>query len=104
MPRSRTHRCDSAWGQRRGDGPIVATILAPRYGMKGMYYVLGPGKMPTAHARGPTMDVDPDRATEPVEVVFRGRESPTGSPMALEDALDVHAHLVPLVVASRKAP
>lgn len=87
-------------GQPPGDAPIVATILPPRYGMKGMYYAPAPGQTMKRHARGPMMGVDPDRAGEPVEVVFSRATKRYRTSVALEDALDADIQLVPLVVAS----
>ena len=96
----RDQRVRQRLGQRAADGPIVATILPPRYGMKGMYYAPAPGQAVKAHARGPMMGVDPDRAAEPVEVVFSRATKPYRTSVALGDALDAGVQLVPLVVAS----
>lgn len=79
---------------------LVATILPPRYGMKGMYYTLPPGQRASGHASGPLMGVDPDSSDEPVELVFSRAEKPYREGLALEAALDVDVRLVPLVVVS----
>lgn len=86
--------------EAQGDGPVVATILPPKYGMKGMYYTLPPYEGQSAQNGGPLMGVDPDTVKEPVEVVFSRGEKPYREGLALEDALDVDVRLTPLVVVS----
>jgi hypothetical protein len=85
--------------EARGDAPIVATILPPRYGMKGMYYTLPPGQ-PARESRGPIMGVDPDTTDEPVELVFARAGKAYTRTLALEDALNADVRLTPLVVVS----
>ncbi len=84
----------------RGESPIVATILPPRYGMKGMYYKLPPGQPASAGSRGPIMGVDPDTTDEPVELVFARAEKAHNRTLALEGALNADVRLTPLVVVS----
>jgi protein-S-isoprenylcysteine O-methyltransferase Ste14 len=111
--------------RQSGDGPLVATILPPRYVMKGMYY-----KMPPDAAAGPAdeggamaaltqigqlavaflvpiegvtqpdhfMGVDPESTEEPVEVVFSRPEKPYAEGISVEEALDTSVRLTPLVV------
>jgi protein-S-isoprenylcysteine O-methyltransferase Ste14 len=97
--------------QAQGNKPVVATILAPRYVMKGMFYkvrqidfldgmritarFLVPGGFRLKHFMG----VDPDTSSEPVEVVFSRAEKPYKDDLALEEALDASVRLTPLVVA-----
>ena len=85
--------------EARGDAPIVATILPPRYGMKGMYYRLPPGE-PAGESKGPIMGVDPDTTDEPVELVFARAGKVYGPTLAMKDALNADARLTPLVVVS----
>lgn len=82
----------------RADGPVVATILPPRYGMKGMYYTLPPGQAPDRRHGGPELGVDPDGVDEPVEVVLSRAEKAYGGRLTLEDALDVDVRLIPLAI------
>jgi len=84
----------------RGESPIVATILPPRYGMKGMYYKLPPGQPVSAGSRGPIMGVDPDTTDEPVELVFARAGKAYNRTLALEGALNPDVRLTPLVVVS----
>lgn len=85
----------------QGDKPVVATILPPRYGMKGMYYK----RQPTEGARqgdsdgGPLMGVDPATSDEPVEVVFSRAQKPYKDALLLAEVLDPGVRLTPLVVA-----
>ena len=83
----------------RGDSPIVATILPPRYGMKGMYYKLPPG-LPAGERTGPIMGVDPDTTDEPVELVFARARKASRRTLGLEEALHADVRLTPLVVVS----
>jgi hypothetical protein len=83
----------------RGDHPLAATILPPRYGMKGMYYKLPDGHT-AGHTDGPLMGVDPESTDEPVELVFSRVEKPYRKGLVLEDALDVDVRLTPLLVVS----
>lgn len=83
----------------RGDHPLAATILPPRYGMKGMYYKLPDGHT-DGHTDGPLMGVDPESTDEPVELVFSRVEKPYRKGLVLEDALDVDVRLTPLLVVS----
>ncbi|MCI0410508.1 MAG: hypothetical protein L0191_18435, partial [Acidobacteria bacterium] len=90
------------------DRPVVATILPPKYGMKGMYYAVATILPPkycmkegtSAQNGGPLMGVDPDTVKEPVEMVFSRAEKPYRERLALEDALDVDVRLTPLVVVN----
>lgn len=83
----------------REDKPGVATVLPPKYGMKGMYYTM-PSSVPADREGGrPLMGVDPESASEPVEVVFSRAEKPYKNRWALTEALDVDVRLTPLVVA-----
>lgn len=82
------------------DGPVVATILPPKYGMKGMYYQGSRDEGTSAQNGGPLMGVDPDTVKEPVELVFSRAEKPYRVSLALEDALDVDVRLTPLVVVN----
>jgi hypothetical protein len=84
----------------QGDSPIVATILPPRYGMKGMYYTLAPGQPADGESQGPLLGVDPDTTDEPVEVVLSRAEKAYKPTLALEDALDADVRLTPLVVVN----
>lgn len=86
--------------EARGDEPVVATILPPRYGMSGMYYTPPPGQSSGARGDGPIMGVDPDRVPEPVDVVFSRAAKPYRARLALEEALDVDVRLTPLAVVS----
>ena len=83
--------------QARGREPLVATILPPRYGMKGMYYAPSPGQVSTT-THGPLMGVDPDSVDEPVEVVLSRAEKAYRERLALGEALDAGVRLIPLVV------
>jgi protein-S-isoprenylcysteine O-methyltransferase Ste14 len=83
-----------------GGKPVVATILPPRYGMKGMYYKLPPGQASGMRNGGPLMGVDPDRVDEPVEVVLSQAEKPYREHLELEDALDADVRLTPLALVS----
>jgi protein-S-isoprenylcysteine O-methyltransferase Ste14 len=84
----------------QGDSPVVATILPPKYGMKGMYYKRPLNEGSSTQNGGPLMGVDPDRVKEPVELVFSRAEKPYQEGLALEDALDADVRLTPLVVAN----
>ena len=84
----------------RGDEPVVATILPPGYGMKGMYYVMPARSGASAGPGGPQMGVDPDNVDAPVEVVLSRAEKPYHRGMALEEALDAGVRLIPLVVVT----
>ena len=86
--------------EARGDAPIVATILPPRYGMKGMYYKLPPGQPARAESKGPIMGVDPDTTDEPVELVFARAAKAYKPTLALEEALNADVRLTPLVVVN----
>lgn len=86
--------------EARGDEPVVATVLPPRYGMKGMYYKLRPGQPSTMRSGDPLMGVDPDRIQEPVEVVLSRAEKSYRERLTLDEALDVDVRLTPLAVAS----
>jgi len=77
--------------------PLVATILAPRYGMKGMYYEPAPGQ-PKGES-GPLMGVNPAETNEPVEVVFSRAQKPYREELSLPEALDADVRLTPLLVA-----
>ncbi|MFQ5662379.1 MAG: methyltransferase family protein [Terriglobia bacterium] len=84
----------------RGDKPIVATILPPKYGMRGMFYKPTPAQRANRkkHTRGPLLGVDPDTTNEPVEVVFSRAQKPYKEKLALAEALDPSVRLTPLVV------
>ncbi len=86
--------------EARGDEPVVATILPPRYGMKEMYYILPPGQASATGRRGPEMGVDPDSVDEPVEVVLSRAEKAYRERLALDEALDAGVRLIPLAVVS----
>ncbi len=90
-------------GEARGGLPVVATILPPRYGMKGMYYKRDPGAQGKLAARsedsGSLCGVDPEKVEEPVEVVFSRAEKPYKMGLGLDEALDASVRLTPLVVA-----
>ncbi|MFQ5744535.1 MAG: methyltransferase family protein [Acidobacteriota bacterium] len=110
-------------GERHGH-PLVATILPPRYVMKGMFYQMPP-TAPGSGARrsflgslawiGRTafrflvplqgitrsntfMGVDPDEGAAPVEVVISRAEKPYKQGLALAEALDASVRLTPLTV------
>jgi protein-S-isoprenylcysteine O-methyltransferase Ste14 len=110
---------------QRGDDPVVATILPPRYVMEGMFYKMPPdvaaepatgsgalaartriGKLAVAFLvpiEGVTrpdafMGVDPDTSGEPVQVVFSRAEKPYAETLPLAEALDASVRLTPLVV------
>jgi len=83
-----------------GDAPVVATILPPRYGMKGMYYTLPPGQPADTERPGSLWGVDPDSTDEPVEVVFARAGKAYERTLELEDALDADVRLTPLVVVN----
>lgn len=83
----------------RGDSPLVATILPPRYGMKGMYYKLPPSQ-PAGESKGPIMGVDPDTTDEPVELVFARATKAYTRTLALDDVLNADVRLTPLLVVS----
>lgn len=82
--------------ESQADRPVVATILAPRYGMKDMYYEPAPGQ-PQGEG-GPLMGVNPAETDEPVEVVFSRAQKPYREELSLEEALDADVRLTPLVV------
>lgn len=108
----------------RGERPLVATILPPRYAMKGMFYTMPPtsaaggsqggitgivrwfGRTATSFllpVRGITrsstfMGVDPDDSDDPVEVVFSRAEKPYKETLGFDEALDASVRLIPLVV------
>lgn len=86
--------------QARGGAPVVATILPPRYGMKGMYYLLPPGQVGANARQGPERGVDPDSVDEPVEVVLSRAEKAYRGRVRLDEALDAGVRLIPLVVVS----
>jgi protein-S-isoprenylcysteine O-methyltransferase Ste14 len=84
--------------QARGSEPVVATILPPRYGMKGMFYVPAPGHASATGHEGPQMGVDPESVDEPVEVVLSRAEKAYREHLGLGEALDAGVRLIPLVV------
>jgi protein-S-isoprenylcysteine O-methyltransferase Ste14 len=86
-------------GEAQAGSPVVATILAPHYGMKGMYYKEKAGQPTDESNHGPLLGVDPDNSGDPVEVVFSRAEKPYRQALPLEEALDVDVRLTPLVVA-----
>lgn len=86
--------------EARGDEPVVATILPPRYGMKGMYYTLSPGQASAPDHGGPEMGVDPESVDEPVEVVLSRAEKAYRGRLVLDEALDAGVQLIPLAVVS----
>lgn len=77
--------------------PLVATILPPKYGMKGMYDTMPAGQA-NRGSGGPLMGVDPDSIDEPVELVFSRAEKPYMRGLSLSEALDADVRLAPLVV------
>lgn len=81
--------------------PLVATILPPRYGMKGMYYKRPPTEdaREKTRERGPLLGVDPATTDEPVEVVFSRARKPYKDDLPLREVLDPGVRLTPLVVA-----
>ncbi|MFQ5777266.1 MAG: methyltransferase family protein [Terriglobia bacterium] len=81
--------------------PVVATILPPRYGMKGMYYKRPPTEDASQNSseRGPLLGVDPATSDEPVEVVFSRAQKPSQDKLSLAEVLDPGVRLTPLVVA-----
>lgn len=84
--------------QVAGEGmPLVATILPPKYGMKGMYYTMPAGQANRGSGR-PLMGVDPDSIDEPVELVFSRAEKPYKNDLSIREALDADVRLTPLVV------
>ena len=109
----------------RGNQPLVAIVLPPRYRMKGMFYKMPPeppqSKESTNGSEGPGglirvakiavaflapftrppdfMGVDPDSSDAPVEVVIARAEKPYKESLLLEEALDASVRLTPLVVA-----
>lgn len=86
--------------KRGGEKAVVATILSPEYGMKGMYYTIAADQRSEKHNRGPMMGVDPDSTDKPVEVVFSQAEKPYRAGLALNEALDVDVRLTPLLVVN----
>lgn len=80
--------------------PLVATILPPKYGMKGMYYTMPAGREAGSEGGGPLMGVDPDSTDAPVEVVLSRAEKPYKGTLALEEALDASVRLTPLLVVT----
>lgn len=84
----------------QGDRPVVATILPPKYGMKGMYYARLRTEGTRVQNGGPLMGVDPDTVNEPVEVVFSRAQKPYQEGLAVEDVLDVDVRLTPLLVVN----
>lgn len=109
--------------ETREGKPLVATILPPKYVMKGMYYKETPtqganrltmagfgfGRLGRIAAfilvpvkgwtrPGDFMGVDPDSSNEPVEVVFARAEKPYQEDLVLREALDAGVRLTPLVV------
>lgn len=86
--------------EARGEQPVVATILPPRYGMKGMYYILSPGEASATGHAGPEMGVDPESVDEPVEVVLSRAEKAYRERLGLDEALDAGVRLIPLAVVS----
>ncbi len=82
--------------ESRGEAPVVATILPPRYGMRAMFYKPSEGR---ALGRGGRINgVDPDSSDEPVELVFSRASKPYKEGLALEEALDVSVRLTPVLV------
>lgn len=90
-------KVQSRLAEARQHLPLVATILAPRYGMKGMYYKPAPGEPGTEG--GPLMGLDPAEVDEPVEVVLARAQKPYREELSLREALDADVRLTPLVVA-----
>jgi protein-S-isoprenylcysteine O-methyltransferase Ste14 len=86
--------------EARDGKPLVATILPPRYGMKGMYYAAPPDQHAGRHSRDPLMGVDPDSTDEPVELVFSRAEKRSKPRLAFNEALDPDVQLTPLVVVT----
>lgn len=82
--------------ESRGEAPVVATILPPRYGMKAMFYKPGEGR--ALAGGGPINGVDPDSSDEPVELVFSRASKPYKEGLTLEEALDVSVRLTPVLV------
>ena len=89
--------------------PIVATILTPRYGMRGMFYKKArPGETPPGPAGlgaagfpsiyRSYMGRDPSTTNEPVEVVFSRAVSTYRPELSLDEALDPGVRLIPLAV------
>jgi hypothetical protein len=90
--------------QARGAEPVVATILPPRYGMNGMYYLLPPGQVSPRARRGSERGVDPESVDEPVEVVLSRAEKAYRERLLLGEALDAGVRLIPLAVVSVVPP
>ena len=116
-------RAQQRLSETRDDKPLVATILPPRYAMKGMFYKAEPdsnrrltmaGFSPRRIGRlagafllpfvfplpKDFMGRDPDETDEPVQVVFSRAEKPYKDDLRLEEALDVSVRIKPLVVVS----
>ncbi|MFQ5739190.1 MAG: methyltransferase family protein [Acidobacteriota bacterium] len=113
--------------QTRGTAPVVATVLPPRYVMKGMFYKMPPTSAPTEGTRprssslagivriavgfllpclrsGSFMGVDPDSGQDPVEVVFSRAEKPYREEIPLNEALDASVRLKPFLVVDVQPP
>ncbi|MFQ5817101.1 MAG: methyltransferase family protein, partial [Terriglobia bacterium] len=105
------------------DKPVVATILPPKYMMKGMFYKATPGQRANiltmtslnrlgrmvawflvpikgVTRSGEFMGVDPDTSAEPVVVVFSRAQKPYQQDLPLEEALDAAVRVTPLVVVN----
>ncbi len=108
----------------RGERPVVATILPPRYVMRGMFYTMPPSGAGTSSQGGIAgivrwfgrtatsfllpvqgitrsstfMGVDPDDSDDPIEVVFSRAEKPYKETLGFDEALDASVRLTPLVV------
>ena len=85
--------------ERRGNSPVVATILAPHYPMTHMYYKL-PSDSHGSHRKSgfPSMGVDPDRTRDPVQVVFSTAHRPYRHELSLKEVFDPGVRLTPLLV------
>ena len=107
--------------EARQDRPVVATILPPRYVMRGMYYKRGSTLWMTmkylsvrrlryialrylapikGFRRESFMGVDPDTGHGPVEIVFSRTEKPYKTVLPLAESLDAGVRTTRLVVAS----
>jgi len=106
--------------EARCGNPVVATILPPLYGMRGMYYTRSDpsliiqyfsfrelGRIALRHllpvkgfGRENSMGIDPDTDYIAVEIVFSRAEKPYKSTLTLAESLEAGVRTTPLVVAS----
>ncbi len=106
--------------EARQGNPVVATILPPRYVMRGMYYYRSYYHLTMQYlsfrrlrrialrhllpvkgfGRENIMGMDPDTGNEAVQIVFSRAEKPYKTTLPLTESLDAGVRTTPLVVAS----